>query len=154
MNNKIKKAFKCFKKGFTLVELIVVIAIIAILAAVSVAGYFGFINNAKESNDRTLVKQLDTLVKTASDETLVNAVELRKHFAENGITEVKVQNSKNMIVYDLNQKSIQLVKSGSGNYTVPVKTRKSLDGNVLADVFTLNGAPLEINSNPSSPEEI
>lgn len=43
--NKIKKTFR---KGFTLVELVVVIAIIAILAGVSVAGYVGFTNNAKK----------------------------------------------------------------------------------------------------------
>ncbi len=47
------------KKGFTLVELLVVIAIVAILAAVSVVGYTAFINNAHESNDRTLVVQLN-----------------------------------------------------------------------------------------------
>ena len=44
---------KCFKKGFTLVELVVVIAVIAILAAVSVGAYFGVTNSANESKLRT-----------------------------------------------------------------------------------------------------
>ncbi len=47
------------KKGFTLVELLVVIAIVAILAVVSVVGYTAFINKAHESNDRSLVAQLN-----------------------------------------------------------------------------------------------
>ena len=47
------------KKGFTLVELLVVIAIVAILAVVSVVGYTTFINKAHESNDRSLVVQLN-----------------------------------------------------------------------------------------------
>ena len=44
---------KRFKKGFTLVELVVVIAVIAILAAVSVGAYFGVTNSANESKLRT-----------------------------------------------------------------------------------------------------
>ncbi len=47
------------KKGFTLVELLVVIAIVAILAVVSVVGYTAFIDKANESNDRSLVVQLN-----------------------------------------------------------------------------------------------
>ena len=38
-----------FKKGFTLVELVVVIAVIAILAAVSVGAYFGVTDSANDS---------------------------------------------------------------------------------------------------------
>ena len=50
------------KKGFTLVELLVVIAILAILATVAVVGYTSFIDKANESNDRTLVAQLNTAI--------------------------------------------------------------------------------------------
>ena len=50
------------KKGFTLVELLVVIAILAILATVSVVGYTAFIQKAHQSNDRTLVAQLNMAV--------------------------------------------------------------------------------------------
>ena len=47
------------RKGFTLVELLVVIAIVAILATVAIIGYTSFTNKAEESNDRTLVAQLN-----------------------------------------------------------------------------------------------
>ena len=50
------------KKGFTLVELLVVIAIVAILATVAIIGYTSFINKAEESNDRTFVAQLNTVI--------------------------------------------------------------------------------------------
>ena len=50
------------KKGFTLVELLVVIAILAILATVAVVGYTSFIDKANQSNDRTLVAQLNTAI--------------------------------------------------------------------------------------------
>lgn len=53
---------KTNKKGFTLVELLVVIAILAILATVAVVGYTSFTEKAHESNDRTLVAQLNTAV--------------------------------------------------------------------------------------------
>lgn len=46
-----------FKKGFTLVELVVVIAVIAVLAAVSVGAYFGVTESAKQSNATTALKQ-------------------------------------------------------------------------------------------------
>ena len=47
------------RKGFTLVELLVVIAIVAILATVAIIGYTSFTKKAEESNDRTLVAQLN-----------------------------------------------------------------------------------------------
>ena len=50
------------KKGFTLVELLVVIAILAILATVAVVGYTSFQDKAYESNDRSLVAQLNTAI--------------------------------------------------------------------------------------------
>ena len=49
---------KLFKKGFTLVELVVVIAVIAILAAVSVGAYFGVTESAKASKLQSESKQL------------------------------------------------------------------------------------------------
>ena len=52
------------KKGFTLVELIVVIAIIAILASVSVAGYFGFIAQARTSAANQEAAQVKTVLST------------------------------------------------------------------------------------------
>lgn len=53
---------KKLKKGFTLVELLVVIAILAILATVSVIGYLSFTNRAKQSNDQSLITQINTVL--------------------------------------------------------------------------------------------
>ena len=50
------------RKGFTLVELLVVIAILAILATVSVVGYLSFTEKAKQSNDESLIAQLNTVL--------------------------------------------------------------------------------------------
>jgi prepilin-type N-terminal cleavage/methylation domain-containing protein len=62
----IMKLSKSMKKGFTLVELIVVIAIIAILAAVSVAGYFGFIEQSKQSVADQEAAQVKTTIVAAT----------------------------------------------------------------------------------------
>ena len=52
------KMRKLFKKGFTLVELVVVIAVIAVLAAVSVGAYFGVTDSANSSNAVAAQKQV------------------------------------------------------------------------------------------------
>lgn len=50
-----------FKKGFTLVELVVVIAVIAVLAAVSVGAYFGVTDSANSSAAEQYKKQIKDL---------------------------------------------------------------------------------------------
>ncbi len=47
------------RKAFTLVELLVVIAILAVLATVGIVGYTSFTKKAKESNDRSVVAQIN-----------------------------------------------------------------------------------------------
>ena len=66
---------KTNKKGFTLVELLVVIAILAILATVAVVGYTSFQDKAYESNDRTLVAQLNKTLIGGKFETAHDAFE-------------------------------------------------------------------------------
>ena len=58
------------KKGFTIVELVIVIALIAILAAVLIPTFSNVINNAHESSDTMMVKNLNTILN--SEETLGN----------------------------------------------------------------------------------
>lgn len=55
------KMRKLFKKGFTLVELVVVIAVIAVLAAVSVGAYFGVTDSANSSAAEQYKKQIKDL---------------------------------------------------------------------------------------------
>ena len=50
------------KKGFTIVELVIVIALIAILAAVLIPTFSNVINNAHESSDTMMVKNLNTIL--------------------------------------------------------------------------------------------
>ena len=60
------KILRKFKKGFTLVELVVVIAVIAILAAVSVGAYFGVTESANNSKLEQEAKQVYTAIQTVS----------------------------------------------------------------------------------------
>ena len=78
------------KKGFTLVELLVVIAILAILATVSVVGYTAFIQKAHQSNDRTLVAQLNKLIMRVDGEKYGNFHEVVETLQENGIDVTKL----------------------------------------------------------------
>ena len=78
------------KKGFTLVELLVVIAILAILATVSVVGYTAFIQKAHQSNDRTLVAQLNKLIMRVDGEKYGNFHEVVEILQENGIDVTKL----------------------------------------------------------------
>ena len=62
------------KKAFTLVELLVVIAIIAILAVAGVVGYVVFTKKAQQSNDSSLVSQLNEYMIAATTTDDINTV--------------------------------------------------------------------------------
>ena len=62
------------KKAFTLVELLVVIAIIAILAVAGVVGYVVFTKKAQQSNDTSLVSQLNEYMAAAGSTDSINTV--------------------------------------------------------------------------------
>ena len=95
------------KKGFTLVELLVVIAILAILAAVSVVGYLSFTEKAKESNDISLITQMNTILQ---GESATDGVNKTTHDAvldlkDNGLDVTKLTPTRKgyEFVYDLSQ---------------------------------------------------
>ena len=125
------------KKGFTLVELLVVIAILAILAAVSVVGYLSFTEKAKESNDNTLVTQLNTVLQAdeASDgkpKTMSDALDVLK---ENGflVENLTPNSAKNEFLYNLKENRFEIktqdeVKNlNNGDYWYIIKDETSLN---------------------------
>lgn len=59
---------KNYKKGFTLVELLIVIAILAILATVVVVSYVSYIDKANQSVDQQLITQMNNVLQ--ADEIL------------------------------------------------------------------------------------
>ena len=79
------------KKGFTLVELLVVIAIVAILATVAIVGYTSFTNKAHESNDRTLVAQLNTAVLRGDGQKYASIYEVAEAVKAQGFDVAKMQ---------------------------------------------------------------
>jgi len=78
---------KRLKKGFTIFELIIVIAIIAALSAIVVPSFFGFVKNAKEAADRSLVNNLNNAININTNEvgvkpkTMHDAVRIVKRSA-------------------------------------------------------------------------
>lgn len=92
------KMRKLFKKGFTLVELVVVIAVIAVLAAVSAGAYFGVTDSANSSNADVLNKQVRDLwlMYSVSDydekkNGYDNAIDFcLRYFEENGAQDVNL----------------------------------------------------------------
>lgn len=58
------------KKGFTIVELVIVVAVIAILSAVLIPTFSAVVRNANVSNDKSLIRNLNTaLAANAEEET-------------------------------------------------------------------------------------
>ena len=121
------------KKGFTLVELLVVIAILAILAGVSVVGYLSFTNKAKESNDNTLIAQLNNVL--AADEvvsgkpkTMSDAL---KVLDSNGFVVERLTPTydKNEFVYNLKTNKFEIVK----NYELLNSALASCDSWIIVD---------------------
>lgn len=143
------------KKGFTLVELLVVIAILAILAAVSVVGYLGFTEKAKDSNDNTLITQLNQVLQ--ADEVLdgkpKTMSEVLNVLEENGfvVENLTPTSSKNEFVYDISQNRFKIFNQkeieqlNDANYWYIVKDVDSLNAMkakcsvYLVDSFVVEG---------------
>jgi|GEM_PF-926842 hypothetical protein len=143
------------KKGFTLVELLVVIAILAILAAVSVVGYLGFTEKAKDSNDNTLITQLNQVLQ--ADEVLdgkpKTMSEALNVLEENGfvVENLTPTSSKNEFVYDISQNRFKIFNQkeieqlNDANYWYIVKDVDSLNAMkakcsvYLVDSFVVEG---------------
>ncbi len=121
---------KTNKKGFTLVELLVVIAILAILATVAVAGYSSFIESAKESNDETLVAQMNKILEAneAVDGNNASIVEAMNDVLNEGITfdQFTLSASGHIVVWDKTTDRFVIVDSdkADGYETIEGATTK------------------------------
>ena len=96
-----------FKKGFTLVELVVVIAVIAVLAAVSVGAYFGVTDSANSSNAAATVKQIRDLwtLYTADEyDDSVGVFESAKDFCLRFVEELGPSNDVNFDIVSVKSK--------------------------------------------------
>ena len=150
------------KKGFTLVELLVVIAIVAILAAVSVVGYTVFINNAHQSNDRTLVAQLNTAT-TNVEGKYESMHEVAEILAENGfdIAKIKATAKDHEILWDMEEqeffysadeqkdgKNIWVVaEEVSDKYSTYYIGGESIESNTAMSICVVtNGTNLTVNA--------
>jgi len=105
------------KKAFTLVELIVVIAIVGILAAVLIPSITGYINNARLSNDKQLVSNLNDRLEiheidNKKPQTFHDALTVVEKF---GFTtdKIKATSKNNDIVWDITKNRFSLIDGDS-----------------------------------------
>ena len=155
---------KTNKKGFTLVELLVVIAILAILATVAIVGYTSFTNKAHESNDRTLVAQLNKTLIGGTFETAHDAFEAVRA-AGFDVAKIEATAKNQEILWDMDNKEffysadetrpgdIWVVVSDESkigntynNYYVGKDSIEALDVTKQIFVYTEGEAVLSINA--------
>ena len=89
---------KTFKRGFTIVELVIVIAVIAILAAVLIPTFSSLIKKANMSADMQIVQQMNVILSAdeAVDGKPAQVAEAKDILEENGITDFTPLDSNNV----------------------------------------------------------
>ena len=123
------------KKGFTLVELLVVIAILAILATVAVVGYTSFTDKAHESNDRTLVAQLNKTLIGGTFETAHDAFEAVRA-AGFDVAKIEAPAKNQEILWDMDNKEFfySADETRNGNIWVVVSDESKI-GNAYNNYY-------------------
>ncbi len=143
---------KKLKHGFTLVELVIVIAVIAVLAAVLIPTFISVIDNANNSADLQLTRNMNTVLSTEvyADQT-ATAENLRKLLKDNGLNNLTTKKKDNIIAYHQSANKFELINLSKANITTE-ELSTGTAATVEADVST-DGA-LVIDPNPFSFAEI
>ncbi len=92
---------KKFKKGFTIVELVIVIAVIAILAGVLIPVFSNVVDKANKSKDTQLVRNLNEALAVDLDEhnTMYDALQAAKEFGYD-VGKINASATDNEILWD------------------------------------------------------
>lgn len=144
------KLLKKIKKGFTLVELVVVIAVVAILSAVSAITYVSITNKAANSNDESLLKQMNTAIAMRKADGEVNNMTdaLNALEEELGVSDVeallKATYKENVFLFDSTTKEFILSKQDSlpteekANYFRTVATKAEAEASEYSVYLSKN----------------
>ncbi len=139
---------KNFKKGFTIVELVIVIAVIAILSAVLIPTFSSVIRKAKMSNDTQLIRNLNISLKAdeainGKPETMHEALEIT---AGDGYDVAKINASAvgNEILWDglnnvfcyFNGEKIEYIPENSGVEETPSNLNYWVISNTISEKYS------------------
>ncbi len=157
MQQIIHSAWKRFKRGFTLVELVIVIAVIAILAAVLIPTFITVIDNANDSADTQLVANMNTALSTEiyADQT-ATAENLRKLLKDFGYDaeDLATKNGNNVIVYNKTTKRFEKLNYKDANLTLKKYDASGISSTAAVKLKGEDDAGLVIDTSPYAPEEI
>lgn len=101
------------KRGFTMIELVIVIAVVAILAAVLIPVFSNLIEQAKEANDTTLVRNLNTAAKLGNKhyDTMYDVLKTVDEEGGYNVSKINAQ-SKSEILWDMENQCFVMLKDG------------------------------------------
>lgn len=99
------------KRGFTMIELVIVIAVVAILAAVLIPVFSNLIEQAKEANDTTLVRNLNTAAKLGNKhyDTMYDVLKTVDEEGGYNVSKINAQ-SKSEILWDMENQCFVMLK--------------------------------------------
>ena len=115
------------KKGFTIIELVIVIAVIAILASVLIPVFSNIVDKANVSKDTQLVRNLNTALKTDSEdhETMYDALQAAEEYGYN-VAKINASATDNEILWDSKNDCFVYLNGGKIEYIPNTKTHNNV----------------------------
>jgi len=115
------------KKGFTIIELVIVIAVIAILASVLIPVFSNIVDKANVSKDTQLVRNLNTALKTDSEEheTMYDALQAAEEYGYN-VAKINASATDNEILWDSKNDCFVYLNGGKIEYIPNSKTHDNV----------------------------